>query len=198
MFQIQNNTEKIKLNRAIIVEGRDDETIVSRAVDTLIIVTHGFGISKETWRLIDKANKEKGLIILTDPDHAGEAIRRRISEKYPDALHANIPRNKAKKDGDIGVENANVSDIQEAIRKIRKADMPNEEVSFEGQSRKFVPLTTKDLGELGLIGGEGSRERRAKVCASLGIGYCNAGIFLKRVNAFYIGKKEIEEALEVE
>mgnify|MGYP001010949829 CR=1 FL=1 len=199
MSQIQNNLEKIKLNRAIIVEGRDDEAIVSRAVDGMIIVTHGFGISKETWNLIDKADKEKGLIILTDPDHAGEMIRRKISEKYPDALHANIPRNLAKKDGDIGVENAKVCDIQEAIRKVRGLNTSQDKFKIkENSDEKFVPLTAKDLDELGLIGGEGSRAKRTGVCANLGIGYCNADVFLKRVNAFHIGRKELEEALKIE
>ena len=65
----QQKMIKPKINEAIIVEGRDDESIVSRAIDAMIIVTHGFGIKKETWNLIDKAYKEKGIIIFTDPDH---------------------------------------------------------------------------------------------------------------------------------
>ena len=58
---------------------------VSRAADALIIPTHGFGITKETWDVTAKAYEEKGLIILTDPDHAGEQIRKKLTEKFPDA-----------------------------------------------------------------------------------------------------------------
>ena len=44
--------DKIKINEAIVVEGRDDIDVVSKAFDTLIIATHGFGITKQTWALI--------------------------------------------------------------------------------------------------------------------------------------------------
>ena len=45
--------EKLKVSRAIVVEGRDDVDVVSRACDALIIPTHGFGITKDTWELIE-------------------------------------------------------------------------------------------------------------------------------------------------
>ena len=76
--------DKINIEQAIIVEGRDDVTAVSEAVNALIIPTHGFGITAETWGVIAKAYEEKGLIILTDPDHAGEEIRRKLTEKFPE------------------------------------------------------------------------------------------------------------------
>ena len=43
---------KMKIKEAIVVEGRDDTAAVRKAVDGLIIETHGFGIKKETWELI--------------------------------------------------------------------------------------------------------------------------------------------------
>ena len=64
------------------VEGRDDTAAVKRAVCAETIETHGFGISAETWKLIEKAHEERGIIILTDPDHAGEEIRKRLTEKF--------------------------------------------------------------------------------------------------------------------
>ena len=58
----------------IVVEGRDDTAAIKRAVDANTIETHGFGIRKETWDLIEKAYNEKGIIIFTDPDFAGNEI----------------------------------------------------------------------------------------------------------------------------
>ena len=104
----------MRVDQAIVVEGRDDVNAVKAACDALIIATHGFGISAETWMEIDKANKEKGLIVLTDPDHAGEEIRRRINGKYPDAVNAFIDRGDAESGRDIGVENARPEVIKEA------------------------------------------------------------------------------------
>ncbi len=43
--------ERLKVSQAIIVEGRDDVDVVTRACDALVIPTHGFGITKETWEL---------------------------------------------------------------------------------------------------------------------------------------------------
>ena len=47
--------EKRKIEEVIVVEGRDDTAAVKRAIDGLTIETHGFGIRRETWALIEKA-----------------------------------------------------------------------------------------------------------------------------------------------
>ena len=67
--------DKLNIKEAIVVEGRDDTAVVNQITDTLIIETHGFGIARSTWELLEKAYREKGLIILTDPDFSGEEIR---------------------------------------------------------------------------------------------------------------------------
>ena len=92
------------IDEIIVVEGRDDTAAVLRAVDAATIETHGYGIRPSTWEVIDKAYESKGIIIFTDPDTAGEQIRRRLSERYPDAKHAFLDRGLAEKDGDIGIE----------------------------------------------------------------------------------------------
>jgi len=67
---------KPRLSQIVVVEGRDDQSAVLAAVDCELIVTHGFGIRAETWKRIERAAKGPGIIIFTDPDHAGEEIRR--------------------------------------------------------------------------------------------------------------------------
>ncbi|MBR5488927.1 MAG: toprim domain-containing protein, partial [Firmicutes bacterium] len=112
-----SNFEKLKVREVIVVEGRDDTNAVLRAIDGLTIETHGFGIKKETWDLLEKAYKEKGLIILTDPDYSGEEIRRKLTARFPESRQAFLTRSEAEKKGDIGIENAEPADIAEAIRK---------------------------------------------------------------------------------
>lgn len=181
-----NNRIRPVFKEAIVVEGRDDEQVVSQACDALIITTHGFGISDRTWKLIDKAAAEKGLIILTDPDHAGETIRRRISQRHPGAKHAYIARDKAEAKGDIGVENASPDDVLEALMKAR----PEEAVLPAG------PVTMADMDRLGLSSAPGSAARRERAAGVLAIGYGNAKAFLKKVNAFGITLEELERAVE--
>lgn len=194
-----NIDEKIKIKEAIIVEGRDDEARVKQSIDAMIIVTHGFGIKEETWKLIDKAYREKGVIIFTDPDHAGEMIRRKIEKRCPDALHANLSREKARKNKDIGVENARPQDVLTAIlsAKSKKSDDQGKS-SLSNNLQSEEALSPEDIYGLGICGGEGAKIRRERLCYKLGIGYTNAKGFIKRANDFGISKKDIMEALLVE
>ena len=77
-----------KIEEIIVVEGRDDTAAVRRAVDAVTIETHGYGIRGETWEMIETAYKSRGIIVFTDPDTAGEQIRRRILERFPGAKEA--------------------------------------------------------------------------------------------------------------
>ena len=60
---------------------------------------------------IKAAQKRRGVIIFTDPDFAGEKIRKKIAQEVPGCKHAFLPREEAKKDGDIGIENASPESI---------------------------------------------------------------------------------------
>ena len=68
------------INEVIVVEGRDDIDAVSKAVNADIIATHGYGITKDTIERIKSAYETRGIIILTDPDSAGQRIRKRLTD----------------------------------------------------------------------------------------------------------------------
>ena len=176
-----------KIEQALIVEGRDDTCAVNRAVDAMTIETHGFGMSDEMWQRIDRAYRTSGIIILTDPDRAGENIRKKILERYPDAGQAFLPRDKALKKSNVGVENAKPEDIAEAIEKALK------NMESRDGSRGSGDFTAEDMDRFGLSGGPGAPERRARLGDALGIGYGNGKTFLKRLNAFGITREEFEE-----
>lgn len=176
-----------KIEQVLIVEGRDDTCAVNRAVDAMTIETHGFGMSGEMWQRIDRAYRTSGIIILTDPDRAGENIRKKILERYPDAGQAFLPRNKALKKSNIGVENAKPEDIAEAIEKALK------NMRSQKRAEASDTFTTEDMDRFGLSGGPGASERRARLGDALGIGYGNGKTFLKRLNAFGITREEFEE-----
>lgn len=178
--------ERIRIKEAIVVEGRDDEAAVLKAFDALIITTHGFGITKETWGLIEKAYKEKGIIILTDPDFSGEEIRRKVTAKCPNAKQAYMPLDKALKDGDIGIENSIPEDIVTAISKAHAVTV----------NENTETITMEDMRRLGLASGNGSADRRSKVADELGIGYGNCKAMLKKLNSFGISIEMLEEAAD--
>lgn len=175
----------MKIKEIIVVEGRDDTAAIKKSVDAVTIETHGYGIRKETWEVIEKAYNEKGIIVFTDPDHAGEQIRRRILEKFPDAKEAFLDRADAYRSGDIGIENASPESIRQALQKAH--------CSVDEGTSAFC---MEDLMKSGLVGQADSAARRQRVSKKLGIGYCNGKIFLQRLNKFGITKEEFMKALQ--
>lgn len=177
------------IEEAIVVEGRDDTQAIKRAVRAITIETHGFGISEDTWKLIESEYERRGLIVFTDPDHAGKEIRKRILEKYPESKEAFLPKGKALKKGDIGIENAEPDDIREALSKARATYVKEEEESD--------PLySIEDLDKAGLTGGAGAKERRDRLGDILGIGYYNSKALLRRLNLARIPREDFHRAID--
>ena len=181
-----------RIKQAIVVEGRDDQRAVLAAVDANIICTHGYGISAETLQLIGEAYKKQGIIIFTDPDHAGKNIRKKITGLCPDALQAFLTEEQAYRDGDIGIENAKPEDIRRALEAAgASVDAPG--ANAPGAAARAVALE-EAMDALGLSGGPGSAERRQAAGGALGIGYANAKSFLKRLIYMNISVRSLEEA----
>ena len=176
----------LKIKETVIVEGRDDQAALARSVDAVSIATHGYGIRKETLDIIRKAYESQGIIIFTDPDRAGENIRKKLTELFPDAKQAFLSAADAEKDGDIGIENASPQSIETALKKARAnaADPPED------------PVSIQDLIALGLSGSDGASALRCAVSLSLGTGSCCAKTFAKRLYGFGIGRAELLKALE--
>ena len=185
--------DKLKLSQALVVEGRDDVAAVSEACEALIIPTHGFGITSETWSLIEKAYKEKGLIILTDPDFSGEEIRRKLTARFPEAIQAYVAKCDALSGADIGIENASPEVIKAALSQALEL---SERIDTKERKASAACVTMSDLAELGLTGGPGASELRAKLCAKLGIGYGNASALIKKLKLWNIEREELEQAVQ--
>lgn len=175
---------KTTIKEVIVVEGRDDESAVKAAAFAEIIVTRGYKISEKTWELLAKAEAGPGLLILTDPDHAGEQIRSRLAKRFPNAKHAYLSKEESLKNGDIGIENASPENIASALVKAHCT----QPVCVSGDQAPV--FTSEDLQNFGLLGEEQSGQRRDQLGKSLGIGYGNAKTFLSRLNHYGITKEE--------
>ncbi len=173
------------IKEVIVVEGRDDLSAVKQAVDAEVIITQGFSLADDVIERIRLAQKKRGVIIFTDPDHAGELIRKRIKEQVFGCKDAYLAQADAIKADDIGIENASPKAIREALSKA-KADYKNGESKF----------SYDDLVDTGLVGLVNSRDLRERVGNYLGIGYANGKQFLNRLNNYGITKSEFIKALE--
>jgi ribonuclease M5 len=173
------------IKEIIVVEGKDDTTAVKRAVNADTIETGGSAIGAAVLKRIALAQERRGVIVFTDPDHAGERIRKIVAAKVPGCKHAFLTQEQAAYKGDIGVENASVEAIQFAL-----ANVKTEYLGAVAQ------LLMSDLIEAGLISHPEAASRRLEVGKILGIGYCNGKQFFKRCAMFQISKEEFEAAVE--
>lgn len=161
---------KIKLTEAVIVEGKYDKIKLSNILDAFIIETNGFAVFKDKTKLsfIKKLAKERGIIILTDSDHAGFMIRNYISSGVPKEQIKNVyipdvfgkekRKNAPSKEGKLGVEGMTKEVIVEALS---KAGITS------SKSVCSDPVTTVDFYDLGLTGGAGSKAKRKALCKVL-------------------------------
>lgn len=180
----------LKIKQAIIVEGKYDKIRLSNLVDAVIIPTNGFELykNKETAELIKMLSKKTGIIILTDSDSAGFQIRSRlrnitrggevINVYIPDIMGKERRKRSPSAEGKLGVEGVDDEILLEAFRKAG--------VFAEERTVSKDPITKADLMERGLVGGENSAEKRAKLQRSLGLPVrLSANMLMEILNVMY-------------
>ncbi|HYE80682.1 MAG TPA: ribonuclease M5 [Clostridia bacterium] len=172
------------IKETIVVEGKNDAAAVRRAVEADIIITSGFGINKSILDRIRTAQEKNGVIVLTDPDFMGEKIRKIISDRVKGVKHAFIPREEAREEGDIGVENAAPESVLKALSMAR-CELEEVRTTF----------TREDMIYYSLTGSEHAAELRARLGSALGIGYANSKQLINRLNKYGISRDEFEAAL---
>ena len=172
------------IKEVLVVEGKMDVVAIGKAVEADCIITGGFSLQRRTIDNIREAYKKRGIIILTDPDSAGERIRRFLAKRFPEAKHAFIPREEATANDDIGVEQASPEAIRSALAKVHTLEW-NPAETFTGT----------DLLRAGLSGAPEAAARRARLGALLGVGCANAKTFLQRLNHYGVSREEFEAAL---
>ncbi len=162
----------IKIDEAIVVEGKYDKIKLSSLVDAVIIVTNGFHIfnDPEKLELIRYYARKTGIIILTDSDSAGRRIRGYIkgavgdgkvrSVFIPDVFGKEKRKAKPSAEGKLGVEGISLKLLEEAFK---KAGVVPSERETAGDITKLT------LYELGLSGRADSSSARKRLQRSLGL-----------------------------
>lgn len=172
------------LKEVLIVEGKMDTVAVKKAVDAETIETGGFTLAPYTLDLIKAAYEKRGIIIMTDPDGAGDRIRKFLTERFPNAGQAFVPKAEALAHHDVGIEQAQPEAIRKALSKVHFQEMnPRKEFSY------------RDLFLSGLSGSPEAARRRDRVGAILGIGYGNAKQLVSRLNNYGITREEFRQAV---
>ena len=188
----------IKINEAVIVEGKYDKIKLSSVFDAVIIVTNGFGIfrDRETLELIRFYAEKTGIIILTDSDSAGRKIRGYIKSAVkkgsvrnvyiPDVFGKEKRKEKPSAEGKLGVEGINVKLILDAFRNAGIT-------ASENNSPHDIDKTV--LYELGLSGKPDSKGLRLQLQKYLGLPSLMSASSLIEVLNTMMSKDELEKTL---
>jgi len=171
------------LKEVLVVEGKSDIQRIAQAVEAECIATEGFNLRKSVIEQIRVAYEKRGIIIFTDPDTAGERIRRFLTKKFPNAKHAFIPREEAFANNDIGIEQASPESIRKALN-----------ILHIEQIRSSEFFTMQELIAHNLVGSVESASNRSKMGTLLGLGYGNGKQFLFRLNHYGISREQFEHA----
>lgn len=185
---------KPRIKEAIVVEGRYDKNALAQVVDGVILETSGFGVFKdeEALALLRRLAKERGLVVLTDPDGAGFVIRNYLKGAIDPAQvkHAYVPDRPGKekrkrtpgKEGKLGVEGMPPDVLLEALR---RAGATFEE-NGEKTAPKGRPITKADLYAAGLSGTPDAAERRRALLKRLELPeHLSPNALLQVLNALY-------------
>lgn len=189
----------VRIQEAILVEGRYDKNTLSQIVDAPILETSGFGIfkNKEQMALLRRVAESRGLIVFTDSDGAGFVIRNHIKSAIPAKYlkHAYIPdipgkeRRKAApgKEGKLGVEGMTPEVILESLRRAG--------ATFEDNTQKIRGnISKQDMAALGLSGGSDSSLLRLRLAEKLDFpARMSANALLQALNLLYT----LEELTEI-
>ena len=170
------------MSSVIVVEGIHDEMkIKSVYPNANVVITNGSEISKITLDLIKKLSETNEIIIFTDPDSPGEAIRKRITEVVPNSKQAFLRKKDAisKNKKKVGIEHATKEIIMDSLENVYTFTESNNNI------------TMSDLFNLGLNGSPKSQILRDKISEHLNIGKPNAKTFLKRINLIQISFEEL-------
>ena len=158
----------IRLEQAVIVEGKYDKIKLSNLLDALILTTDGFGIFKDKEKLafLRRIAETRGLIVLTDSDSAGFLIRNFLRSSIPNQylMHVYVPdlygKEKRKRtpgaEGKLGVEGMSE---QVLLAAFERAGIAATQIARPQNE----PLTTADLFSLGLSGTPNSAQRRKQL-----------------------------------
>ena len=168
----------LKLNQAVLVEGKYDAARLTNLVDATILTTDGSRVfrDKELQNMLKRIAAAQGLIILTDSDDAGFRIRHFVTglvgaehvlQAYVPAIPGKEARKQAPgKEGLLGVEGIADDLILQGLQTALDS-APATQTAAQDADR--IAITYTDLYEWGISGTPDSADRRRALLARLGL-----------------------------
>lgn len=166
----------LKLEQALLVEGKYDAARLANLVDGTILTTDGFRVFRDgaLQKLLKRIAAAQGLIILTDSDAAGFKIRHFVTglvgaENVLQAYVPAIPGKESRKaepgkEGLLGVEGVNDDLILQGLETALAS-----KTTCQQKIAQLRPITYTDLYEWGISGTANSADNRRVLLRRLGL-----------------------------
>lgn len=164
-----------------VVEGHHDVAKL-KLIDAHIAtwMTQGSHFKDQKVDELVRLSNHYDVILLLDPDGAGERIRNRISQLFPEVRHIYVPSDLAQgPDGKVGIEHMKIDDLKHYLNHVKTKDVSRE------------TWTMKDLFKLGLSGTKDAKSKRLKLAKKCNLPYANAKRFCQLLNQFNVLKEDI-------
>ena len=156
--------KKVFLDGILAVEGKEDKSFLSNFIATPILTINGLDVKDTRISFIKKYCNNHNFYLLTDPDDAGNEIRKNFKKNNIKVTNVYLNENKSIRGKKHGVAECDKEIILKAIN------------PFLCEESNFNEINTSFLYEKGLIG-TNSKSKRKIVCDSLGIDYVSGKDF---------------------
>ena len=181
ILHVENN-EKVKIDDLIVVEGKTDIDFLSSFIDGDFYSVNGSAVSMTDIEYLKNVQKQKDIVVLTDPDFPGMKIRNFLNRNIENLKNAYVRKEFSIKHHKVGVAE---SEKEEILRALKKSILYKRDVK--------TTITISDLLNLGLTGSETSAKKRYFISSKLSLGKSNTKSFLKKINLLGITFEELKE-----
>ena len=174
-----------RIEDLIVVEGKTDIDFLSSFIDADFYSVNGSAVNEKDLNFLKNVAKQRGIIVLTDPDFPGEKIRNYLNENIPNLKNAYVKKENSIKNHKVGVAESTKDEVLNALKN----------VVIYNKEKKNNYLTYIDLYELELVGAKNSKKLRKIVDDYYHTGKSNGKALLKKLNYLSVKKEELEKLL---
>ena len=162
----------------LIVEGKEDASYLSNYIASEIIVTNGYELDSSLISYL----KDKEVIVMTDPDEAGQQIRNRLNGMLNKVHNVEVDIKQCIRGKKNGVAECQIDEI---LCKLT--------LFFENKPENCTEITSFDLYDLKI---SENSQLRAYVSEKLNLGTCNNKQLLKRMNTTHVKLEVLKDIVK--
>ena len=172
----------IYLDGILVVEGKEDKALLANFVKSPIVTINGLDYDFPMIEVLKKCCNYQRIIVLTDPDDAGEKIRQNLINRGLKIENAFILNNISVRGKKHGVAECDLNEITKALH------------PYICSSKEKVTIESKFLYQNNLLGYE-SKQNRKKICDFLNIPYVEGRKFKQALEALGVTEDKILDIL---